>query len=303
MTPAEAVYGFPPAALALAAADAAQVSPLAPDGHAIEALAAGSLARMVVAAPAGTIERRYALAHALRALRPHGELIALAPRDKGGARLRRELEALGCAVNETARRHYRVCMVRRPDDPVALDVAIAAGGLQIAPELGVWSQPGVFSWDRLDPGSALLIECGLAFSGRGADLGCGVGVLARAVLASPRVSELTLIDIDRRAVEAASRNVVDPRARFIRHDLRVPPHGVADLDFVITNPPFHDAGAEDRGLGRVFVAAAAAMLRSGGVLRLVANVALPYETTLAGAFSKVSLVMRAGGYKVLEARR
>ena len=37
------------------------------------------------------------------------------------------------------------------------------------------------------------------------------------------------------------------------------------------------AGPEDRGLGAGFVATAADMLRPGGVLRMVANVALPYE--------------------------
>ncbi|MFX7507109.1 hypothetical protein ABTJ37_22595, partial [Acinetobacter baumannii] len=69
---------------------------------------------MAVLAPPGTLERRYVLALALKALKPEAVLVALAPKDKGGARLRRELEDLGCAVGETARRHHRICEVARP---------------------------------------------------------------------------------------------------------------------------------------------------------------------------------------------
>ena len=46
------------------------------------------------------------------------------------------------------------------------------------------------------PGTALLLETLPPLSGRGADLGCGLGILARAVLASEAVTALTLLDID-----------------------------------------------------------------------------------------------------------
>ena len=299
----EAIYGSPPTELGAPAADAMQLSPLIPGADAIEEIPNASLSRVVVVAPPGTLERRFVLAHALRALTPGGELVALAPKDKGGARLRKELGTFGCMVQETARRHHRICLCHRPAEPFGLDAAIAEGTFQIVPSLGLWSQPGLFAWDRLDPGSALLIEPPPTFTGRGADLGCGMGVLARAVLASPAVTALALVDLDRRAIDAARRNIDDPRATFLQHDLRRPPPGLVDLDFVIMNPPFHDGGAEDKALGQAFIAAAAAMLKKGGVCRLVANVALPYEAALARDFSSVALLDRSRGYKVYEARR
>lgn len=301
MTTREAVYGAP--ALAASAAYATQLSPLVPGAGAIDSLADGSLDRIVVAAPAGTLERRYVLAHALRALAPDGALIALAPKDKGGSRLGKELEGFGCAVNETARRHHRICAVKRPADPVDLNAAITDGAPRLIEGLGLWSQPGLFAWDRLDPGSALLLASAPVFAGRGADLGCGMGVLARAVLLAPAVTALTLIDLDRRAIDAARRNVVDPRAVFRQHDLRQPPTTLRDLDFVIMNPPFHEGGGEDKHLGQTFIATAAAMLRKGGVCRLVANIALPYEAALERSFATVTPLARGGGYKVFEARR
>src|SRR5690606_36201691 len=121
-------------------------------------------------------------------------------------------------------------------------------------------------------------------SGVGADLGCGAGFLARAVLASPGVTRLTLVDIDRRAIAAARRNVEDRPAAFLWTDVRQPADGLKDLDFIVTNPPFHDTGVEDRGLGQGFIGRAAAMLRKGGRLWPVANRHLPYEAPLKAAF-------------------
>ena len=295
----EAVYGAPPLELATPSAGATQVSPLVLGATPLEALENQSVARIIVSAPPGVLERRYALAHALRALVPGGELIALAPKTRGGARLGQELRGFGCDPAESGRRHHRICLSRRPEAPSGLDEAIAAGAPQFAPSLELWSQPGVFSWDRLDEGSARLLAALPLLAGRGADLGCGVGVLALAVLRSASVTELTLIDIDRRAVDAARRNVVDSRSHIVQGDVRQA--ALAGLDFVVMNPPFHDAGREDRELGAGFIAAAARALKRGGRCLLVANIALPYEAPLGSAFRQVRVLERSGGYKVLEA--
>jgi 16S rRNA (guanine1207-N2)-methyltransferase len=294
-------YGEPPAELADAPAGATQFSPLMPGAAVLEDHPPGSLAGMVMLAPPGTIERRHALALALRALATDAPFTVLAPKDKGGSRLRKELEAFGCVVDEEARRHHRICTTARPTGPVGLDEAIAAGAPRLVEPLGLWSQPGVFAWDRIDPGSALLIQHLPPLAGRGADLGCGIGVLSRAVLSAPAVSELALVDLDRRAIDAARRNIVDPRARFLWADLRLPAASLAGLDFIVTNPPFHDGGAEDRALGQAFVRRAASLLRRGGKLLLVANRHLPYETVLKASFRSVALRVEAGGYKVYEA--
>ena len=194
--PASVVYGMPSPELVEAGADALQTSPLIPGAAALEALAPNSVDRAVIAAPPGTLERRYVQALALRALKPGGELVVLAPKDRGGARLKGELTGFGCEVEETGRRHQRICRSLRPALPVGLDAAIAAGGPQRLDRLDLWTQPGVFSWDRPDPGTELLIQHLPGFSGAGADLGCGLGQIARAVLASPAVTELTLVDAD-----------------------------------------------------------------------------------------------------------
>src|SRR5258707_14870410 len=102
----EATYGAPPAELA-PDARGEQVSPLTPGATAIEALAEGSLRAMTVLAPPGTLERRYVLAHALRALGSGGRLTALAPKDRGGSRREGGVGAVGCTGGGTGERHPR----------------------------------------------------------------------------------------------------------------------------------------------------------------------------------------------------
>ncbi|WP_374469522.1 class I SAM-dependent methyltransferase [Phenylobacterium sp.] len=296
------VYGAPPAGLVEVPRGAVQVSPLSPGGESLEELASGSLAAAVVAAPPGTVERRYVLARLLQALAPGAALTAVAPKDKGGARLRKELEAFGCTVAETSGQHQRICRTERPPEPTGLEAAIAAGALQHHPTLGLWTQPGVFSWDRPDPGTRQLLAALPALSGRGADLGCGLGVLALAVLEGAKVSRLDLVDIDARAIAAARRNVEDPRAAFHWADARLAPE-LSGLDFVVSNPPFHDRGVEDRELGQGFIRRAHQILRPGGALWLVANRHLPYEAVLNGLFSRVTPRGEGAGFKIYEARR
>jgi 16S rRNA (guanine1207-N2)-methyltransferase len=292
----QAVYGFPPPRLA--PAGGVQLSPLVPGSSALEALTPQSLDTVTMLAPPGVVERRYAIALALRALKVGGALTVLAPKDKGGSRLAKELTTFGLDPQETFKAHHRICVVERPPEVFGLDAAVAAGALR---HDGLWTQPGVFSWDRLDPGSKLLMEQLPELSGQGADLGCGVGVLSLAALRSPKVKGLVMIDADRRAVEAARRNVEDARAVIRWADLRQTE--LSDLDFVVMNPPFHDGGREDQSLGLVFIRKAAASLRKGGVCWLVANRHLPYEAEMAPLFSSVTLKGQTGGYKVYEARR
>ena len=142
--------------------------------------------------------------------------------------------------------------------------------------------------------------CNPPLKGAGADLGCGFGALSLVALRSPAVTSLRLIDIDRRAIAAAKKNVEDPRVAFEWADVRtLPTEG--ELNFIVSNPPFHDGGTEDRRLGQNFIRQAAALLKTGGVLWLVANRHLPYEAELNAAFKRVKPLLDKGGYKIFEA--
>jgi 16S rRNA (guanine1207-N2)-methyltransferase len=292
------VFGAPPPELAQISESSRQFSPLCPGAARLEE--SENLDNLAMLAPPGAIERRAALALALRALKPGAPLLALAPKDKGGGRLAKDLADLGCACSETAKRHHRICLAQAGGESDAIEAAIRAGAPRFSDALGLWTQPGVFSWDRIDPGTALLADHLPEFSGRGADLGCGLGVLAHRILTSSPVKSLLMVDIDRRAIELCARNVDDSRVKRVWEDVRrlSKPE---PLDFVVMNPPFHDAGREAKGLGLAFIARAAEFLRPGGVCWLVANRHLPYEAALEEKFRSIAPVAESAGFKVIEA--
>jgi 16S rRNA (guanine1207-N2)-methyltransferase len=295
------VYGSPPSVMIKVPAGSVQFSPLAPGAQAFEHTDAGSVDSIMMLAPAGTLERRYALAQAFMALKTGGTLMVMALNKKGGTRLSSELEYFGVAHVDEGRNHYRICECTKPATLTHVQEALDAGALQPVTESGLWSQPGVFSWNKVDVGSAMLAKNLPPLSGKGADLGSGIGFLALAALTFPKVEQLTLVEIDRRAVDAAKRNVTDPRAVFMWQDVREA--SLQGLDFVVMNPPFHDTGMEDHGLGQSFVQAAANCLRSGGLCYMVANRHLPYEATLKTAFKTVTSLGEMQGFKLYEARK
>ena len=165
------------------------------------------------------------------------------------------------------------------------------------------SCPGLFSWDRFDPGSQMLLDfLPATLGGRGADLGCGPGLLARQIL-KRGCRQLDLVDIDQRAVQAALQNCgLDERCRGLWLDLtqESPPPG---YDWVTLNPPFHGSGYEDRTLGLALLARAAGALRKGGLLWMVANEHLPYQEALAPLRLQLLEVRHQRGYKLFQCQK
>src|SRR3954471_9673597 len=156
-------FGLPDREAVAAQAGALQLSPLIPGSAALEDVAPASLTGMTMVAPPGTVERQYALALTLRALQPGAPLTVTAPKAKGGNRIAKELETFGCTVEVSSRRHQRICQTVCPETSDAgtkarIDAAIAAGAPCFVDAMKLWSQPGIFSWDRIDPGTDLLLS-------------------------------------------------------------------------------------------------------------------------------------------------
>lgn len=293
------IYGRPPAVFD-PPQSATQTSPLIPGSQALESMADGSAEEITVYAPPGAVERRYVLAQALRVLKVGGRLDVMAPKDKGGSRLAKELKSFGLTFSEEAKAHHRSAKLTRPEQVEALAEAIKGGAPRIVPGLEAWSQPGIFAWDRIDTGTALLADALPALKGKGIDLGCGYGALATVVLRSTAVTNLRMVDLDRRAIDAAQQNVSDERASFEWADVRTL-EADGTLDFVVSNPPFHDGGIEDKRLGQKFIRKSAELLKKGGVAWIVANRHLPYEKDLNEVFKRVTMVADQNGFKIFEA--
>jgi len=167
---------------------------------------------------------------------------------------------------------------------------------------GFLTPPGGFSTDGIDPGSRLLIDALPPLKGHVVDLGAGWGALSKAILQSGDVTDCDLVEAHRPSLDCARRNLDDPRARFHWADATAWTPG-SKVDHVVTNPPFHRGRAGDPHLGRAFLATAAACLAPRGVLWLVANRHLPYESTLDSLFSEVTELPGSSAFKLFRAAR
>jgi len=175
-------------------------------------------------------------------------------------------------------------------------------GLQPVGDSSWLSKPGIFSWDRIDDGSALLARhLPDDLAGHVADFGCGWGYLAR-LMVQPAVTRLDLIDAEHLALDAARANLTDPRASFHWLDLAREP-APATYDAIVCNPPFHTGRASTPGLGQAIIEAAARALRPGGRLYMVANRGLPYELSLKKCFASFETLADNNKFRVTRAVR
>jgi len=166
--------------------------------------------------------------------------------------------------------------------------------------------PGMFSFDRIDAGSKLLVD-NLPKDLRGniADFCAGWGYVAAEIAASsPGITGLDLYEADFDALEAAKGNigVTTLEPGFFWIDLLSEPVE-RRYDAIVMNPPFHRSRAAEPEIGAGMIQAAGKALKPGGRLFMVANRQLPYEPVLKAAFSSHAEIARDGMFKVFAARR
>ena len=246
------------------------------------------------------------MAQAMRQLKTNGRLLVCCPNTMGAKSYEKRLHELAGNIAGSSKSKCRCFSACRTP---ALDSAIQqawidAAAVQRMPQSGLYSQPGLFSWDRSDPGSNLLLAhlpSGLA--GRGMDLGCGYGYLSvQALKRFPDIHELHAVDTDRLALDCTAMNLKPfTEHTWHTHWLDATQEPLPDnLDWVLLNPPFHSGQQQDTGLGQAIIDAACRSLRPGGRLFLVANRHLPYESVLCRQLRHFTTLKQEAGFKVIE---
>ncbi|MBN9669542.1 class I SAM-dependent methyltransferase [Roseibium aggregatum] len=254
-------------------------------------------------------EARAQLARGVAKARPGGVVIACAPNAEGAKTLESDLADLLGGAQKLSKHKCRVVWETLRPESVNKELLaewLALDAVRPILDGAYLSRPGIFAWDRIDPASRLL--AGLlpdSLKGRGADLGAGFGYLSRAVLEkAPKVAALDLYEAEKRALDLAERNLEAFRGKKTLNGIwsDVTKGIEGPYDFIVSNPPFHQAGKADRAdVGQGFIRAAAGGLRPGGEFYMVANRHLPYEQTLTQVFAKVDQLADEGGYKVIRA--
>ena len=181
--------------------------------------------------------------------------------------------------------------------------ALQKGGLQQRAD-GMWSMPGLFSWDRLDKGTDVLLHhLPFALNGYGADFGCGTGIIGQKILQRYKdIKKLVCVDRDIRALEAVRTNLEPWRDKIeTRQADLTKPIELPKQDFIVMNPPFHNGKKQSVAIGQAFISNAAKCLKKEGILVFVANTHLPYEKIVAENFSFHRVLSEEHGFKIIEA--
>jgi 16S rRNA (guanine1207-N2)-methyltransferase len=270
----------------------------------------------LVRLPKGTRPILQLIWDAYQALRPGGRLYLAGGNDEGIRPALRQAEALfGNLATLAYGKGHRVGLATKPAAPPPLPPAFADPLLDHAvfhefdvalrgATYRVCSRPGVFAWERLDDGSAMLIEAMEIGAGdRVLDLGCGCGIVGAVAARLAGGGAATLVDIAADALDSARRTLA---ANNLTNAEAVGGDGAAAVgdrrfDVVVTNPPFHPHQGRQTAYDAAlrFIEEAAAVLRPGGRLYLVANRFIPYEPAIERAFGAVVAVRADSRYKVL----
>ncbi|KQZ94010.1 methyltransferase [Mesorhizobium sp. Root157] len=244
------------------------------------------------------------IAEALERVVPGGLILVAGSKDDGIASLRKRIDAVVPLEGSLPKYHGVAFWLRRPPgEGAAADLRAANPAMRVEERFN--TAPGMFSFEKIDAGSKLLVD-NLPADIRGsvADFCCGWGLLAAEVAArSPGISALDLYEAGFEALEAAKTNVEAKWApRFFWLDL-IGEAVEGRYDWIVMNPPFHQGRAAEPDIGISLIKVAAKALKSGGRLAMVANRQLPYEAVLAASFSSASELARDNCFKVLLARR
>ena len=236
-----------------------------------------------------------------------GRWISVCSNRMGASRLKKDVSKLFAEVETCSKAKCRIMDTTSPvDAPLARKWA-SLGKAKAITGTEMITTPGIFSAEKIDKGSILLAELlkKESWFGTGADFGAAYGFLSKAVLDTPRnrIREVVLYELDKRGLDCAKLNLADhDKAIYNWCDVTAGVSHERKFDWIIMNPPFHEAQDQSYELGKTFIREAARMLKPGGGLYLVANLHLPYEELIRTEFRSHRLLAEQDGFKCIFAR-
>ena len=167
------------------------------------------------------------------------------------------------------------------------------------------SLPGVFSYDRLDEGTSMLLSvCDIAKGAKVLDMGCGYGILGM-FAAHQGAGWVDLIDNDLLAIAASKATLEQNQitnTTVIAGDL-LSSIGTSKYDLILSNPPFHAGRAVDYQIAEAIIMQSFQALIQGGQIIIVANKFIQYDDLIKRTFGNVTVLASSGKFHVLSGRK
>lgn len=167
-------------------------------------------------------------------------------------------------------------------------------------ELEFYTDTSVFSKEKVDYGSKLLILSLPALSGEILDLGCGYGPIGISIARLNTKAQVTMVDINERAVELAVRNL---ERNQIKNAVALVSDGFQQINnqfnAIVTNPPIR---AGKKVIYALFEQSKDFLL-PGGSLYLVIQKKQGAKSAvekLKSIFGNCEVINKQGGYWILK---
>lgn len=249
------------------------------------------------------------IASALVALNPDGRLIAAGNKRLGGRTTVRKLQALmPVTILDESGDDIIFCVVADalPELPADWYQAYQPQPMTHnihGREYTTHTQPGIFSWHRLDPGPAYFLKhinkINAKPGGRILDAGCGYGLLGLVMHDHYAPDQAVWVDKNLIAVNCTRLSI--PRGGIaLGADLLYSDFSdYQPFDTIFCVPPFYDAYTEGTGFMEAFAPRAGQMLSPDGILVIVANRVLKFHQVLEREYPTVEVIDDGGNFQMM----
>lgn len=280
----------------------------------LEKIEQGAYDYVLLRAPKSKILQHYLVNVAQMALKPAGKIIVTGNNDEGIKSLIKNLEkwCAGHAEGELLGKGLRYAAItvgdaaefetpKRAAEYNVIHTLETENGIQFT------SKPGVYGFDKIDSGSAFLIETltktKAPIKGNVVDLGAGYGYLSVMLKAHFEFDSIIATDNNITAITCCEQNFAQ---NGVEGEVLIDDCGSTILDrsahVVISNPPFHQGFSTSTELTEKFVNRAKALLKFKGVAYFVVNRFIGIEEWIEKAGLKSECLAQNGQFKVLVMR-
>ena len=239
-----------------------------------------------------------------------GSSIFLVGEKKAGVeRAAKQLQPYGKALKLDSARHCQMWQLTIESTVTAKTLADWAQQYTVATprgDLTICALPGVFSQNRLDLGTAVLLPfLSQVTSGKIADFGCGAGVISAYLAKLNPKNRIFAMDVD--AFALASTRMTFEKNDLAPEQLEITAvTGIEDaplfLHAIVSNPPFHQGIQTNYNASESLCKTSRRHLKSGGELWIVANRFLNYPLLIEQNFGQCTTKADQQGFKVLFAK-
>ncbi len=169
--------------------------------------------------------------------------------------------------------------------------------------LTITSLPGVFSQQKLDIGTSLLLKnLPKNIEGKILDFGCGAGVISCFIGKKHPTSLLSLLDVSALALTSAEKTLSlnGLQATIFPSDSLNNVEG--KYQCIISNPPFHQGINTHYQVTESFLSNIHKYLKRKGIVTIVANSFLRYQPIMQQHIGKTDTLIKAQGFTVYQSQ-